>query len=427
MSFLSLSTGAITAIAASAAAAAVVIIVAAIFLIRHKKPRLIDRPLDKDKIIEIYDVPEKMFNANVIIPVTHVALLEKDGAISTALSSGKFALLERGEKPDKIRIFFVSKTARIKARWGTQRHQRLNYRDPKIDMPVSVGAFGTTEIKISNANKFFQEIVPQGNVFTSEQLEDEIRSKTIDGLRRVLINTLNERRVSFYDFETERYDIQTLIGKALAEKFKFDYGIEVCEFCIENLNIAPEEEERIKNMQIEDSRLNRRDDLEDREYDRADVRDEREYARRRANKERRIADLDIDNTLYEDEKRRMRDEIEYERKLRHEDEDRDWKREEKIFDTNAHIAEKKIDAQRDVGVAAADAMATAEPGAVLKNAGHHCTVCGAAYDPASKYCPVCGATVSHPTDTVNCPNCFSSVPWGTTFCPHCGQSLRKTR
>ncbi len=420
MTFLSLSMGAIIGISVSAAA---VVIIGAIILFLHgKKPALIDRPLDKDKIIEIYDVPEKSFNANVIVPVTHVALLEKDGVIATSLSSGKFALLERGEKPDKIRIFFVSKTARIKARWGTQKHQRLNYRDPKIDMPVSVGAFGTTEVKVSNANKFFQEIVPQGSAFTTEQLEDEIRGRTIDGLRRVLINALNARHVSFYDFEAERYDIQTLVGKELSEKFNYDYGIEVCEFCIESLNIAPEEEERIKGMQFEDSMLNRKDDLEDREYDRAEIRDRREYNRRRTEKERRIVDLDIDNTLYDYEKRRARDELEYERRLRHEDEDRQWKRDEKIFDVNARLAEKEIEAKHDAEVAAA--KATAEHGNTLKNAGHHCTVCGAAYDPSSKFCPVCGATVSRPDEIVHCPNCYAAVPWGTAVCPQCGQSLR---
>lgn len=377
------------------------------------RKNLVDPVLDKSKLIEIVEVAEPNKDTTVIVPPTHTVLVVKNGSITEAHSSGEFFPVDKRESVMSLKLFFISKTARIRVRWGTQRQQRLNYIDPKIDMPVSVGAFGTMDVKIDNANKFFQELVPDGNTFTVEQLEEEIRNIAVDGLRRVLIAILREKHISYFDFEVERAYIQDRIADELREKFRTGYGFAVCDFYVDSLNIAPEEEEKIKAMQREDSEYNRQEDVE-----------ARTYALNRRRKENIVADLNIDKLIYESEKQRERDQIEYERKLRHEDEDRQWRREDKVFDAQNALEAARIESSRAIGVATANATAAAAANGGKPNGfGRHCPMCGSEYSPDAAYCPVCGSAVPKEGKSVRCPSCSAEAAWGTKYCPQCGQKL----
>lgn len=380
---------------------------------------------DNTEIFKVVDVGARIRNNSVaIVPPTHSALIIRNGAIVDICSEGEYPLTEKGVAIHSLKVIYVSKTAKVTINWGTKLHQRIEYCDPKVGKPVSVGAFGVMDVRISDPKKFYLNVVANfGQVFSTVDLQERIRTLVVDNTIQEIGKVLNERKLSYIEFAQAKYGIQAEVGSLLMDKFSDEFGFGVSNFIIENLNLPKEQEDEIKQIYAEDSSYKREKVLFEREQEER----EREIQVERRRKEAIRDDKELDDFIYERERDREREQAEYERKNRHEDEERDWKREDKILDANERLQSKLMDTIKDIEISRSEAQkAKAQSEKALPsqgNAGHHCSICGGQYKPGAKYCPDCGAVLPREDLFTKCKTCGFEAPWGTAYCPQCGQKL----
>lgn len=396
-----------------------------------KKKDFVEFDGNNTELLKVKSLSEKECKGrslSAIVPPTHDALIIRNGAIVNQCSGGEFPLTENGVTIRTLKIMYVSKTVRVTINWGTQEKQRIPYRDPKIGKIVSVGAYGEAEVKVSDPSKFYLNLVSNfGDTFSIDNLQERIRTLVVDETVKAIGKVINEKKLSYVDFEPAKFDIQKEVGDYLSVKFTNTFGFEVFDFIIKNMNLAQEEEEEIKRIYAEDSDYERGKVI----YEREQEFEERERQSERRRKEAIRDDKELDDFLYNRERDRERDDIEYERKNRHEDQDRLWAREDKERDYKERIENKHMDTVKDIEISRSEAEKVknqngGENGkSSLGNAGHHCSVCGASYKPGAKYCPSCGMTLPSEEISSKCPDCGSEVPWGTAYCPRCGHKFGK--
>lgn len=357
--------------------------------VRHINPEH-----DNTKLFERIKLDGAAAGTTVIVPPTHAAIVLKNGSFSDVLSAGEFPLVSSGEVVHSLEVLFVSKTLWVTVRWGTQSHNRFDYVDPKIGKPVSVGAFGEMQIRVTNPRLFYLELVSScGSAFSVDDLQNGIRRMTIDATVRELLSALTKNKVSYIDFTAAKFAIQDQIKVKLSEKFDSEFGFEVRDFIIENINIPDEQEREIRRV-----------------YDFSEKQDELyELERKDAKRRKRdaVEDFDLDDELYRRKRDREREEYEYARtaqtlardeQLRAEERARE--REDKARDADMRLKEKVIDAMRDVEVTRAKAQTPASPHVEV-----HVT--------------------NNSRDTVECPFCHATLPRGTIYCPYCGGQIKK--
>ncbi|MDE5618625.1 MAG: SPFH domain-containing protein [Clostridia bacterium] len=313
----------------------VIIVAIASFLPLYKKKvesgvDFIEFHGDNSQLLQRVDISNRFTrNTTLIVPPTHAAIVIKNGGIVDVYESGEHILYDKQKDKGGIRsliALYISKTVKITVRWGTKEHQRIDYIEPILGKPVSVGAFGVMDVRVSDPKKFYLELVANfGKVFSAQDLQDSIRTKVVDDTFRAIGGVLNESKLSYMQFTSAKYDIQSRVSKILCDKFTSDFGFTVSDFIIENINVTQEQLQEIKGIYEQDNDFERsKSDLA-----RQQELDELKRGRIRKAKEAVREDAELDDFIYNRSKNAERDEIEYERKLRFEDEDWQWSREDK--------------------------------------------------------------------------------------------------
>ncbi len=402
MEFLSLSESGVIGIAVGAALLVVVGIVIAVIAVRRSQMKkrasavCINPEHDNTKLLERIKVENAAVGTTVIVPPTHAAVVLKNGNLTGIYSSGEFVLVSRGEIVHSLEILFISVTLWVPVMWGTQEHNRFDYVDPKIGMPVSVGAFGEMKIRVTNPRLFYLELVASfGDVYSVDDLQASIRKNTIDATVRELQSVLTKNRLSYFDFNGAKYDIQEQIRFTLSSRFDKDFGFEVRDFIIENINIPTEQEKEIRRVYELSDRQNELYELERRDT--------------RKRKRDAVEDFDLDDELYRKKTARLRDEREFERseraaeaEERRLDQDRLWTHEEKMHQSESEKEDKVIDIVRDIEVARAKAQT-----------------------PVTSKVEVSVTSKTENGDGIICPSCHSKLPSGTAYCNFCGARIKK--
>ena len=335
-------------------------------------------------------------------------------------------------------MIYVSKTARIQTLWGTQPQQRVKYIDPKLGFQIDVGCFGKLEVKILDAKKFYLEIVASfGDNFLTSDLQDFIRTNTLNVIGNSLRNIINDNNLSYTDFDINLQYIQNPLQTKLKEIYAENYGLEVCGFVIENVNITEENEARINNLmkkqraretEIDDYRADRAFNEEKKGDEENDERRRLKFRVETAEDRQKVNILD-------------REEDEYETNRRHKEEDRIWDRQDKILDREEKRQDKILDFEDKKQNRDADLAGKAMYYDAVKSAGwsnvkddkqdpkppaqQFCSKCGNPYTKQDMYCPFCGNPTPTNNETVTCPKCHKQVPVKNKFCPYCGTNVKK--
>ena len=386
----------------------------------------------------------------IIVPPTHSVFLIKDGVLSEELPQGKHRVeivkkvsaLKRELLITSLKIIYISKTVRLQTLWGTQPQQRVKYIDPKLGFQIDVGCFGKMEVRVCDAKKFYLEMVASfGENFLTSDLQDFVRTKIVSIICGSLRNVIDDNNLSYTDFDVNLLKLQNPLKDKLAASLYEDYGLEVCDFVIENVNISEENVIKINNY-LKKQRA-RADEINDYRADRA-FNEEKQADKE--NDERRRLKFRVETAADSQKVKALdREEEEYETAKRHEEEDRIWARQDQLLDREEKRDDKILDMTdkqqaRDADVAAKamyyDAVKQAgwannadnkQPQQPQQPVSNYCSKCGNPYGKQDAYCPFCGNPTPTNTDTVNCPNCGKSVSVKNKFCPFCGTNVKNQR
>ena len=250
------------AIACIAVGACIVVVGVAVLLsLLLGKKKFIEVTPNADELIQVVDVTEKDTSygakTQVIAPSTHTVLIYQNGKKRNVLSGDSCLLYEnpiKGGKQVRIKIIYVSKTAKLTIPWGTRLQNRISYLEPKLGRPVSVGAFGVMDVRIGNPETFYERFYL---TCTKENLQDELRTQTVDRVMRLISRALTDIKPNFYEFSNGgdgvKNSIQNVVNERLSEEFREEFGFELTKFIVENINVSKEDEEAISASWGKDS------------------------------------------------------------------------------------------------------------------------------------------------------------------------------
>ena len=136
------------------------------------------------------------------------------------------------DSPFKSDVYFFSTRVQTGRKWGTP--QPITIRDKDFDM-IRVRAFGMFSYRVADARTFFTEISGTREVFTREQVEDQLRGIML----ATMASSLGSSNVAFLDMAANQALMAQQVKGDLAAAFA-RYGIGLDEFNVASVSL-PEE------------------------------------------------------------------------------------------------------------------------------------------------------------------------------------------
>ena len=155
--------------------------------------------------------------------------------LSTAnipLLTGLIGLPFGSKSPFRAEVFYVNIREFIDMKWGTA--QPVLYRDKEFGM-IRIRAFGTYSMRVKDPQSFVNQVVGTRGSYSTDQIEDFLRSIIISEFNDMLGNTMT----SILDVQAMTRDIATAAQHALSDDYD-RLGLELLTFQI--LAITPPEE-----------------------------------------------------------------------------------------------------------------------------------------------------------------------------------------
>jgi membrane protease subunit (stomatin/prohibitin family) len=136
------------------------------------------------------------------------------------------------ESPFKSDVYFFSTRDQLDQRWGTT--QPIVFRDKDYG-PLRVRAHGTYSYRIKNPKIFFAKVSGTRDVFTTADLEGQLRSVILTNLAA----HFGKIQVSFIDMASNQLEFSKILKDALAPSLE-EYGLELMNFLVQSISL-PEE------------------------------------------------------------------------------------------------------------------------------------------------------------------------------------------
>jgi membrane protease subunit (stomatin/prohibitin family) len=207
----------------------------------------------KDTIVHKADfgINKIFFGSKLFVRESQVAIFVSKGKICDIFEPGKYTLtvnnipfltallsLPYGFKsPILCEVYFVNTKQFINQKWGTS--NPIIMRDSEFGA-VRLRAFGTYSFKVSDAKVFMQELFGSNSSFTTEDVNDFLRSHIISNLA----DTISTSKIAVLDMATNIKEF----GQAVKEEVKEEFGklgLVSTAFNIENISLPENVEKAI--------------------------------------------------------------------------------------------------------------------------------------------------------------------------------------
>ena len=159
-------------------------------------------------------------------------LTTNNTAIASFFESIKYAL----NYPYKGDVYFVNTRQFTDQKWGTPNPVMMN--DAQLG-PVRIRAFGIYAYRITDPAKFLREIVGTSGLFTTEEINGQLKRKLVSAFS----DTLGESKVPVLELAARYMDVGDTLRGRMTGWFQENYGITLTDFVVENVSLPKEVEE----------------------------------------------------------------------------------------------------------------------------------------------------------------------------------------
>lgn len=204
---------------------------------------------------------EIKYGAQLTVRETQVALFLNEGKIADVFQPGRYELTTanmpvmttlRGWKygfnsPFKADVFYVNTKQFTDQKWGTKNPITIN--DNRFGM-IEIRAFGNYSFRVVDAEKFFKEIVGTDGEFTTEEINNQLRTLIVSKLT----DAFAESNIKIEQFAANLDELSKFGAEKLSDDFD-QYGLKVTSLLVENISMPDD----IKKEIFELSRLDKID------------------------------------------------------------------------------------------------------------------------------------------------------------------------
>jgi membrane protease subunit (stomatin/prohibitin family) len=155
------------------------------------------------------------------------SLTSQNIPIMTSLKSWKYGF----ESPFKAEVYFLNTKQYPDLKWGTKNPIML--RDADFGA-VRLRAFGTYAIRINNPTVFMKEVVGTDGHFTTDEIEDTVKSRLISAFTGML----GKAKIPALDLAANYHEIGTQAQTFMQGDVE-GLGLQLVKFIIENISLPP--------------------------------------------------------------------------------------------------------------------------------------------------------------------------------------------
>ena len=194
---------------------------------------------------------EIKYGAKLTVRESQVAVFVNEGVVADVLEPGIYELETKNipimtslnhwdhgfNSPFKAEVYFVNTKRFTDIKWGTK--NPIMVRDPEFSM-VRLRAFGTYEIRITDAKQFMNEIVGTDNHFTIDEIDDQLSNLIISKFTTIL----GESKIPVLDLASNYEKFSEYISQKIAPYFG-EYGLNLTKILVENISLPANVEEAL--------------------------------------------------------------------------------------------------------------------------------------------------------------------------------------
>ncbi len=194
---------------------------------------------------------EIKYGAKLTVRESQIAVFMNEGEIADILEPGIYELETNNipiltnlqhwdhgfNSPFKAEVYFLNTKRFIDLKWGTK--NPIMVRDPEFSM-VRLRAFGTYEIRISDARKFLTEIVGTDGHFTTAEIEAQLTNLITSNFATIM----GADGTPVLDLAANYDKLGTYITEHIAPAFE-EYGLELTKMLVENISLPEDVEKAI--------------------------------------------------------------------------------------------------------------------------------------------------------------------------------------
>ncbi len=189
--------------------------------------------------------------AQLTVRESQVAVFINEGELADVFPPGRYQLTTQNlpilstlkgwkhgfNSPFKAEVYFLNTKRFTNQKWGTP--NVFYIRDADFGS-VSLRAFGTYTMKITDPVKFIKEVAGTSGEFTTDEIKDEMRSMIITRF----IDAIGESKLALLDFAQNYKDLSEFCQEKLGEEFQ-EYGLEITKFLISSISLPDELQKRL--------------------------------------------------------------------------------------------------------------------------------------------------------------------------------------
>ena len=186
--------------------------------------------------------------AQLIVRQSQVAILVDQGHIADVFMPGRHVLSTSNlpvlsrlqgwkygfESPFKADVIYLNTRQFIGQKWGTS--NPVIVRDAELG-PVRLRAFGTYAVRVTEPERFVEELVGTNATFHVDQTTEQLRDLVVAKVSVVLAGG----SVSIYELASKYGEIGARVQEQVAPQFQ-QYGLQIAQLVIENVSLPPEVE-----------------------------------------------------------------------------------------------------------------------------------------------------------------------------------------
>ncbi len=133
------------------------------------------------------------------------------------------------QSPFKAEVYFISTKQFIDLKWGTK--NPLMLRDEEFG-PTRLRAFGSYQIKVSDAAKFLQEVAGTDGYFTTDEITDQLRNIIVSRFTDVIANA----HIPVLELAGNYNRFGDYLAKQINPEFEA-YGVSLTKLLVENISL----------------------------------------------------------------------------------------------------------------------------------------------------------------------------------------------
>jgi len=189
--------------------------------------------------------------AKLTVRESQVAVFINEGQLADVFPPGMYTLNTQNlpilstlkgwkygfNSPFKAEVYFVNTKTFTGQKWGTP--NVFYIRDQDFGR-VSLRAFGTYSMRITDAAKFIRGVAGTDGEFTVDQVSTELRSMIVTRF----IDSIGESKLSLLDFAQNYKNLSDFCQQKLGEEFN-EYGLEITKFLISSISLPEELQKKL--------------------------------------------------------------------------------------------------------------------------------------------------------------------------------------